>query len=245
PGEVMGTMMPDGNIMGIIRDTTERRKAEEERRESEERFRATFESAAVGIAHVGTDGKFLRVNSKLCEVTGYSRDELAQRTFSELTVAEDRAEGEDALRAMLARTRNSYSGEKRYVRKGGASLWVSVISTLLWGSDGKPKYFIAVIADISARKQLEEQFLRSQRMESLGALAGGIAHDFNNLLSPILMGAEMLRLEQLPADASETIDTMESSARRGADLVKQLLSFARGTQGAQMTVQVGHIVREM
>jgi len=232
-------------IIGVGIDISDRKRLEEEQRESEERFRATFEQAAVGISHVDINGKFLRVNNKLCEITGYSREELLQKTFMDLTPPEYQADDAESVRAMLSRTRSSESIEKQYRRRDGSTYWVSIISTLLWDANGAPKYLIAVTADITARRQLEEQFLRSQRMESLGALASGIAHDLNNLLTPVLMGAEMLRLEKDEAMAAKTIGSIESSALRGAELVKQLLSFARGTRGARMTVQLGHVIREM
>ncbi|HWA15652.1 MAG TPA: response regulator [Gemmatimonadales bacterium] len=226
-------------------DITERRAAEEKLRESEERFRATFEQAAVGIAHVAADGRFLRVNDKFCEITGYPHDELLQRTFLELTTPEDRAEGDDARRAMLAGTLHAYSSEKRYHRKDGRLLWGSVVTTLLRDAAGQPKYFISVLSDITERKLLQQQFLRAQRMESIGTLAGGIAHDLNNLLSPIVMGVGLLKLNRQTEADARIIDTIERSAQRGANLVKQVLSFARGVEGARVAVHLSHLTHEI
>ncbi|HEX2860274.1 MAG TPA: PAS domain S-box protein, partial [Lacunisphaera sp.] len=169
-------------------DIARRKQVEEELRESEERFRGTFEQAAVGIAHVTPDGTFVRVNDKLCEITGYAREELLQRDFLQLTVAEDRVGSDDARRAMLAGHQDSYMSEKRYRKKNGDIFWGNLVTTLLRDSAGQPKYFITVISDITANKVLQEQFLRAQRLESIGTLAGGMAHDLNNLLTPILMG---------------------------------------------------------
>lgn len=122
--------LEDANLL-LQRDNDERRLSEENLRESEERFRATFEQAAVGIAHVAPDGKFLRVNDKLCEITGYGRDELLQRTFADLAVADDMADGENARQAMLAGLQSVYAVEKRYLKKGGRVYWVNVVTTLL------------------------------------------------------------------------------------------------------------------
>jgi PAS domain S-box-containing protein len=229
----------------LQRDIIERQRAAETLQESEERFRATFEQAAVGIAHVGLDGKFLRVNDELCEITGYSRAELAELTFSDLTVPEDRAEGEEARAAMLARTQTVYSAEKRYQRKDGRLFWVNVVTTLLRDAGGQPKYFISVIADITERRVLQEQFLRAQRMESIGTLAGGIAHDLNNLLAPIVMGVGLLKFKAPDEASQRIIATIERSAQRGTNLVKQVLSFARGVEGARVTVHLSHLVREI
>ena len=229
----------------LQRDIAERKAAEDSLRESEERFRATFEQAAVGLAHVDLDGRFLRLNDKLGEITGYTREELQQKTFLDLTVPEDRADGEEARRAMLAGTRSAYIAEKRYQRKDGRVFWVSVITTLLRDQAGAAKYFITVIADITDRKVLQEQLLRVQRMESIGTLAGGIAHDLNNLLSPIMMGVGLLKLKPLDESSRRVVDTIERSTQRGAQLVKQVLSFARGVEGARVPVHLAHVAREI
>ena len=223
----------------LERDIAERTRMAESLRESEERFRATFEQAAVGIAHVDLSGRFLRVNDKLCEITGYVRDELIQRTFIELTLPEDRQSDEEAHREIMKGVRTDYTVEKRYLRKNGDVFWVSVVTRLLRDGAGEPKYFITVIADITERKELEQQFLRAQRMESIGTLAGGIAHDLNNLLAPIMMGVALLRFGSLDPKTEQVVDNMERSAKRAASLVKQVLSFARAP------IQVRHIMHEV
>jgi PAS domain S-box-containing protein len=229
----------------LQQDIAERKVADEKLRESEERFRGTFEQAAVGIAHVAVDGKFLRVNDKLSEITGYHRAELLQKTFVELTVPEDRDAGDEARRAMLAGTRADYVAEKRYQRKDGRTIWVNIVTTPLRDPAGTPKYFILVLSDITERKLLQEQFLRAQRMESIGTLAGGIAHDLNNLLAPIVMGVGLLKLKATDPADRRIIEKVEQSAQRGTNLVKQVLSFARGVEGAQVTIHLSHLSREI
>ena len=229
----------------LQRDLADRKKIEENLRESEERLRATFEQAAVGIAHVGPDGRFLRVNDKLCEITGYPRAELTEMTFGQLTYAHDRAEGDSARVAMLAGRQEMFTAEKRYRRKNGDVIWGNVVSSLLRDAAGEPKYFISVLSDITERKKLEEQFLRAQRLESIGTLAGGIAHDLNNLLTPVLMGVGLLKLSPADASTARVLDTIERSARRSTELVKQVLSFARGVAGERVTVHPGLIIREL
>lgn len=226
-------------------DLTARQQIEENLRESEERFRATFDHAAVGIAHVGPDGSFLRVNNRLCEITGHGREELLKLSFQELTSTEDKAESDEVRRALLDGTMKLYTADKRYRRKDGSRHWVSVVTTLLRDEAGQPKYFITVINDISERKALEERVLRGQRLESIGTLAGGIAHDLNNILTPIVMGVELLRDEVGNGDAKRVLDTIALSAQRGAHLVKQVLSFARGVEGARVAVHLGHVIREI
>jgi two-component system, cell cycle sensor histidine kinase and response regulator CckA len=239
------TLQLEQSNQALQQDIAERTRMEESLRESEERFRATFEQVAVGIAHVDLGGRFLRVNDKLCAITGYTREELLKLTFIEMTVPEERAESDKARLDMLAGLRADYLTEKRYLRKNGESYWINVVTTLLRDSAGEPKYFISVIADITARKQLEQQFLRAQRMESIGTLAGGIAHDLNNLLAPIMMGVELLRFGDLDAKTAQMVENMERSAKRAASLVRQVLSFARGVEGVRAPIQIGHIMQEV
>jgi PAS domain S-box-containing protein len=229
----------------LERDIAERKRIEESLRESEQRFRATFEQAAVGIAHVGLDGRFVRVNDRLCEITGYAREDLLRRSFVDLTAPDDRAEGEQARQAMLAGTQKSYVTEKRYHRRDGSLIWVSVIVTPVHDHAGEPRYFMTVLGDITERKELEERLRRAQRLESIGTLAGGIAHDLNNILAPIMMGVELLRATARDDASRQVINTIAVSARRGADLVKQVLSFARGVEGARVAVHLRHVVREV
>ena len=141
----------------------ERKRAVEQLRDSEERFRATFEQAPVGIAHVGLDGRFLWVNDKLCEMTGYSADELQHLTAGELTAAEDRTEGETASAEMLAGARAAFSAARRYQRKGGGVFWVNVVTTLLRDRAGAPRYFITVIVDITDLRRTEEALVLRDR----------------------------------------------------------------------------------
>ena len=229
----------------LERDIAERKRIEENLRESEQRFRATFEQAAVGIAHVDLEGRFLRVNDRLCEITRYSRDELLQRSFLDLTAPEEHQESEQARRAMLAGTQKSYTAEKRYHRKDGGLIWVSIVVTPVRDASGQPRYFMTVIGDITERKELETRLLRAQRLESIGTLAGGIAHDLNNILAPIMMGVELLRTSTPDEASRRIVATIAISAKRGADLVKQVLSFARGVEGARVAVHLGHVVREV
>ncbi len=229
----------------LEKDLIERKHIEESLRESEQRFRATFEQAAVGIAHVDLDGRFLRVNDKLCEITGYSRDDLLKRSFIELTASEDRSQSDQARHSMLSGTQKTYNAEKRYHRKDGAIIWVNVIVTLVRDNSGQPSYFMTVLGDITERKELESRLLRAQRLESIGTLAGGIAHDLNNILAPIMMGVELLRVSPNPEVSEKVIQTIAMSAKRGAELVKQVLSFARGVDGARVAVHLGHVVREV
>jgi PAS domain S-box-containing protein len=159
-----------------IQDITERRQAEEALRESEERFRGTFEQAAVGIAHVSAEGRFLRVNEKLCEIVGFERQELLGMPFSEITVPEDRARSEEARRAMLAGDQSSYTKEKRYRRKNGEIVWINLVTAPERSATGHLEYFISVFQDITLRKQTEHALRESE--EKFRQMADNVADVF-------------------------------------------------------------------
>lgn len=145
---------PEG-IAIFFQEITERKLSEQRLRESEERFRATFEQAAVGVAHVAADGRWLRVNRKLCGIVGYSEEELLARTFQDITHPDDRDADRDFVRRVLAGDMDTYALEKRYVRKDGSTIWVELTVSLVREASQAPKYFIAVVEDITRRKEAE------------------------------------------------------------------------------------------
>jgi PAS domain S-box-containing protein len=176
-----------GGVVCVSRDVTGRRRLEEDVRdlneglerevarrtaqleaaldklgESEERFRATFEQAAVGMAHVGVDGGWLRVNRKLCEIVGYPREELLEKTFQDITHPEDLEADLGYHRRLLAGEIGTYSMEKRYFRKDGSIVWINLTVSLVRGDFGEPAYLIAVVEDISRRKRAEEALRASE-----------------------------------------------------------------------------------
>lgn len=213
---------------GIVRDITERTEAEAALRDSEERFRATFEQAAVGIAHIAPDGRWLRVNQRLCDILGYSLEELLRRTFQELTYPDDLEADQKYTHQILAAEIPSYTTEKRYFRRDGSLVWINLTVSIVREPSGEPKYFIAVIQDIGDRKRAEEQLGHAQKLDSIGRLAGGIAHDFNNLLTAIF-GFTELAVERAAND-EEVCGYLKNTlhaAERARDLTRQLLAFAR------------------
>ena len=149
---------PDGSlrfIEGLNLDMTSRKQAEEALRESEERFRGTFENAAVGIAHVHPTGHILRVNEKCCAIVGYSREELLGKNFLDFTHPDDLATTTDLFAGLLRGDSPGYTIEKRYLRKDGSPVWAEVVVSLERDAAGKPAYAIGVIQDISERKRLD------------------------------------------------------------------------------------------
>ena len=129
--------------------------------------------------------------------------------------------------------------------KNGSKILVESRWTLVRNAAGEPESIMAINTDITERKRLEQQFLRAQRLESIGTLAGGIAHDLNNVLSPIMLSIDLLRMTCGDDRAQDILSTIGTSARRGADMVKQILSFARGVDGERSMVSVAEIVKDM
>ena len=147
-------------VSAYVRDIEERKRAElagqhllDELRRSEERFRATFEQAAVGVMHMTLDGGFERVNERFCDLVGYRRDELEHMTFRDVTHGEDVAREQHFIDALVGGRGTSYSFEKRYLRKDGGTVWVSLTLSLVYDSVGSPDHIVAVVQDVSTQKR--------------------------------------------------------------------------------------------
>ena len=222
-------------LVGHTIDITERKRAEEALRESEERFRRMFQHSALGMVLVSPDFYFLQANDAFCKMLGYTESELLEKTFQDVTLPEDRPVGQEFVRRVLAGEIETFQFEKRYVHKNGTPLWGSVSATLIRDTSNKPLHFVTQIQDISERKwaeeereKLETQLLQAQKMESVGRLAGGVAHDFNNMLGVILGHAEMALMKTQPGHVlCAHLEEICKAAERSANLTRQLLAFAR------------------
>ncbi|EAZ90118.1 two-component hybrid sensor and regulator [Crocosphaera chwakensis CCY0110] len=142
-------------VISCAKDVTEIKQAKMALQESEIHFRKTFEQAAVGMAHVAPNGKWLLVNQKLCQIVGYSQEELREKTFQEMTHPDDVEPDLEYVRQILAGEITSYSMEKRYIRKDKSPVWVTLTVSLFKSKTGEPEYFICVIEDINERKNIE------------------------------------------------------------------------------------------
>jgi PAS domain S-box-containing protein len=158
-GYWLGNYYPVNNAMGetvgigiILADVTTAKQTEVALRESDERFRAMFNQAAVGITLVALDGQFIQVNPALCEITGYSHEELIQMNFQEITHPDDLEVDWENARRVLAQETSGYSLEKRYIRKDGSIVWVNLTSSAVCDDQGLPKYALGIIEDISERQ---------------------------------------------------------------------------------------------
>ncbi|MCC5807724.1 MAG: PAS domain S-box protein [Opitutales bacterium] len=233
-------------IQGIARDISERKRADLALAESEERFRTVFRQAGMGMALVDAEcARIIDCNEALAAMLGYTVEELRALTVDAISHPVDHEKDLRFGEEMMAGKRDRFQMDKRYRRKDGSVLWGFLTATLVRRADGSPDYVVGMLEDITARKRMEEEFVRVQRMESIGALAGGIAHDLNNLLAPILMSVGLLKEDVVGEQQKSVVEMIERSAVRGRELVRQILSFARGVDGERKPVEIREVVDEM
>ncbi|WP_315853068.1 PAS domain S-box protein [Gimesia fumaroli] len=163
--------------MGVCLDFTEKQLQENALLESEQNFRSTFEQVAMGIAHVAPDGRWLRVNSGLSEIVGYSSEELLELTYQEITHPDDLETNQKNVELLIAGVIESFSMEKRYLHKKGALIWTKVTVSLIRHSSGEPKHFISVIEDIQRRKEVEASLeMYNKKVKKLSLVASKTKH---------------------------------------------------------------------
>ena len=176
------------------------------------------------------------------QIYGWTRDEAIGRRAGELLYA-DGAVFEGPSAALLRDGR--WSGEMVQRTKDGREVIIQCRWQTVTDESGKPVRLFAVNSDVTAQRREREQQARAQRMESLGTLAGGIAHDLNNVLTPLLMSTQLLRQQQSNPDHARMLETMEASIVRGAHMIRQVLTFARGVEGVRAALDVGEVIDEL
>ena len=191
---------------------TKHKQADDALRESEERFRLTFEEAPVGMVIGVGKGVIAKANRALCRMSGYNEEELVGRLVRDLAHPEDRDLSDPLVKKFFAGEIPSFTLERRYLRKDGQPFWARATTAAARGPDGKIAFALGIVEDITERKrageeklEMERRLLHAQKLESLGVLAGGIAHDFNNILAGI-MGYADLALVRLPASEPARAD---------------------------------------
>ena len=174
---------------------------------------------------------------------GWSAAEALGQNIRELIAKDEAAKYEPARETLLIE--GEWQGELQHHHRSEKALTVASRWSLVRDEQGQPKSVLLINTDVTEQRELEAQFLRTQRMESIGTLAGGIAHDLNNVLAPIMMGIELVRMRVKDEKIDGTLSRMAGSAKRGADLVKQVLTFARGHEGERLPIQLSHLIKEM
>ncbi len=203
-------------------DITGRKRAEAHLRRHETQYRTILTATMDGFSLFNRAGRFLDVNDRLCEILGYSREELCSRSVFD--VSPERNEAEFQAQIALIRECGFYRHETRRRRSDGVDIEIEVSVNYIPDED----CFIAFYRELTEKKRLEEQFRQSQKMESVGRLAGGVAHDFNNILTAIIGNAELTRMSLSPADPIyPDIVEIGKAAERAANLTRQLLAFSR------------------
>jgi PAS domain S-box-containing protein len=230
-----------------VKERTAALKAEiVERKHAEEKIQdqaALLDKAQDAIMVRDLEHRLIYWNKSAERVYGWTAAEAIGENADQLLLKHESPQILTARQQVLQR--GEWVGELEQVTKDGKPITVESRWTLVRDSIGNPKSKLVINTDITEKKKLEAQFLRAQRLETLGALAGGIAHDLNNALAPILMGVELLR-EDLPApERTQMLDTMSGSAQRGSEMVKQIVAFARGVSGQPAVLDIKHVVTEM
>lgn len=207
-----------------------RKRAEQAHLVSEERFHRTFANAAVGIAHVSADGRWLRVNDKLCSILGYSREELLRGTFQDVTYPDD-LEGDLAnLKKLIDGSIETYAMEKRYVRADGGVIWGALTVSLVRSRSGEPDYFISVVQDITSRRQAEIALKEADRRKD--EFLATLAHELRNPLAPIRNAAHILRLRSSPDPGVQSAHKiLERQLKHMVRLIDDLMDVSRVTSG--------------
>jgi PAS domain S-box-containing protein len=229
-------------MIGTTKDITERKEAEQK----------IYQQAA--LLDIATDAIFVRDfqteilfwNQGAERIYGWSKEEVLGKNLQDIFCPKNALKQEaNALKAVVKL--GTWQGELRKQTKAGKAVIVESRWTLIFDADGQPQSILVVDTDITEKKQLEEQFLRTQRLESIGTLASGIAHDLNNTLTPVLAASQLLRgrLANDYKNHPHLLNMIENNAKHGSALVKQVLSFARGLKGEKTVLQVKHLITEI
>ena len=237
------------SINAMLDGIEERTKALEhevrQRQAAEEKIR---QQAA--LIHVTPDamilctlkGQVLSWNKAAQTLYGYSAEEAIGMNVHDIMSPENADKYAEADKALLAK--GEWRGEMRQVSRDGTQFPIDSRWILMRDQHDNPASMMIINTDVTEKKKLEQQFLRAERMQSIGTLAGGIAHDLNNVLAPIILAIPALRRRVADDNGKLMVDSIEVSAKRGASIIKQMLSFSRGFEGERTIVQLKHLMTE-
>ncbi|WP_242044516.1 hybrid sensor histidine kinase/response regulator [Anabaena azotica] len=235
-------------MVGVVMDISERQAALRERKQAEIKIhqQATLlDIATDAILVQDLNNQILFWNQSAKRLYGWLEQEtIGQNAINLLFNTEESLQLLEKIHAALA-DKGFWQGEINQITKDGKKIIVESRWTLVRDEQGQPKSFLVSNTDITQKKQIESQFLRAQRLESIGILASGIAHDLNNVLSPILMSLQLLEKNFSDQQTQQLLKILDTNVQRGADLIKQVLSFAKGVSGKLIILQIKHVVAEI
>ncbi|WP_334772342.1 PAS domain S-box protein [Nostoc sp.] len=225
--------------LALMRDITQQKQAEQKIREQAALLDVSTDAIFVRNIH----NQILFWNQGAERLYGWKAKEVVGKNALQLLYKEISPQLEDAYLKVM--NTGEWRGELHQLTREGKVIIVESRWTLIRHDNGQAKSILSVNTEITQQKQLEAQLLRSQRLESIGTLAGGIAHDLNNILSPILMSVQLLQKKLPDSQSQQILQTLENNVKRGANLLKQVLSFARGIEGKQTIVQIQPLMAEI
>lgn len=226
-------------IIGTLLDITERKRIEAKMKEQADLLDVDPDAILV----LDLEGHIVFWSRGAERLYGWTRMETMGKRGNEILVEVEHPKFQEASKSVV--DRGYWTGECNHKTKEGKQINVESQWTLVRDTDGRPKSIYVVNTNVTEKKQLQAQYLRAQRLESIGSLAGGVAHDLNNLLSPILLSVELLKRNIVDEHHRKFLDNIEKSANRGAGLVKQILSFVRGMEGEKISMSLKHIISEL
>ncbi len=245
----------DGSVehyYGFVTDITQRKRREQELRRSEQRYQELYEASRDGYAMVDMNGTITTSNSTFKQMVGYTDRELAGLTYADITPEKWHAMEEGILEQQVRRRGYSDVYEKEYRRKDGTILPIEIRTNLVKDPEGNPTGMWSFVRDVTERRRIKEERQRletrlqqTQKMEALGTLAGGVAHDFNNILAVITGYTELLMLEaEEDPGLCENLEQVLQASRRGADLVRQILTFSQQATPEKKPVDLRIVIKE-
>jgi PAS domain S-box-containing protein len=244
------TLQPDidgetGSVIETSHDITARKQAEEHLKSSLLRLSLATQAMQAGIWQRDIRTNELVWDERMYEIYGFPQSPPVEyRMWVERVVPEDLAQAQEAVKSAID-SKSQASVDFRIRLLDGSLRHIHAAEGVVLDNKGEVAFVVGVNIDITERKKLEQQFLRAQRLESIGTLAGGIAHDLNNILAPIVMSIDLLKGTSENPDTTSILETIEVSAKRGSEIVGQVLSFARGLEGARIEVQPKHLLEEL
>ncbi|MEM8687717.1 MAG: PAS domain S-box protein [Pseudomonadota bacterium] len=244
----LGEFDEDGRVINTIvmmQDVTREKATEAALRQSEERFRGSFDAAGHGMALASPDGRLMAVNPVLCTLLRNDEMSLKRENLQDLVDPTDRPTLLNNVGRILAGELESAQMELRFPCRDSDVVWGLTSISIVRDTSGIVAHFVVQIVDLTLRRKTEERLKNARKMEAIGQLTGGIAHDFNNLLQVIIGNLQLVQ-DELGTDASQSCaqEALEA-AGRGVELTKQLLAFSRRQSLEPETVQINQMIKAM